>query len=67
MCLPLVKINKYFVAMRGNNDIGGSKKALELLSSEIFDIDSFKLPIVKKFIHKRSRCNIKQTVVGNFY
>ena len=45
MCLPLVKINKYFVAMRGNNDIGGSKKALELLSSEIFDIDSFKLPI----------------------
>lgn len=47
--MPLVKINKYFVAMKSHaeEEIENSKRALEILNSKIEDIVIFDLPIEK--------------------
>ena len=45
MCIPLLNVGGYFVAMRGNNDIEKSSKALALLHSELLKIENFNLPI----------------------
>lgn len=46
-CIPLIKQNKYFVAMKGNisREIFLSEKALKKLNCEIKDVVEFKLPI----------------------
>lgn len=46
-CIPLVKENGYFVAMKGNalEEINDSTNALKLLNSHIEEIKEFKLPI----------------------
>jgi len=45
--IPMVKINKYFIAMKANIDteIEESSNALEKLDSKIIKIDRFQLPI----------------------
>lgn len=45
--IPMVKINKYFIAMKANIDteIEESRNALEKLDSKIIKIDRFQLPI----------------------
>lgn len=45
--IPMVKINKYFIAMKANIDteIEKSRNALEKLDSKIIKIDRFQLPI----------------------
>lgn len=42
-CIPLTKINGYFIAMKGKNE--EAKNALKELSSEIIETNSFLLPI----------------------
>lgn len=44
-CIPLVKIQKYFVAMRGNDDTLESSRALNVLGANILDVKTFNLPI----------------------
>ena len=45
--IPMVKINKYFIAMKANieTEIEESTNALEQLDSKIIQIEQFKLPI----------------------
>lgn len=43
--IPLVKKDKYFIAMRGTDDTLNSLKALELLGSKKIKSEKFKLPI----------------------
>lgn len=45
--IPMVKINKYFIAMKANieTEIEESNDALEKLDSKIIQIEKFKLPI----------------------
>ncbi|MBR3198749.1 MAG: 16S rRNA (guanine(527)-N(7))-methyltransferase RsmG [Bacilli bacterium] len=43
--IPLVKNNKYFVAMRGNDDTKDGDKALKILSCLKIKTENFKLPI----------------------
>ena len=47
LCLPLTKINGYFIALKGSdeNEIEEAKYAIKLLGGEIEKIDNFKLPI----------------------
>lgn len=47
--IPMVKINKYFIAMKANIDeeLEESNNALKLLNSKIIQIKKFKLPIEK--------------------
>ncbi|MBR4350796.1 MAG: 16S rRNA (guanine(527)-N(7))-methyltransferase RsmG [Bacilli bacterium] len=47
ICLPMVKVNGYFVAMKGNaeDEVKSSMKAIELLESRLEDVISFNLPI----------------------
>ena len=47
--MPLVKLNKYFVAMKSHaeEEIENSKHALEILNSKIEDVVIFDLPIEK--------------------
>ena len=46
LCIPLVKVNGYFIPMKANIDeeINISKNSLNILNSKIEDIISFKLP-----------------------
>lgn len=46
-CLPLVKVNKYFIPMKANinNEIEESNRALNLLGGKIEKIIEFKLPV----------------------
>ena len=45
--IPMVKINKYFVAMKANinEELEESKNSLKILNSKIIQIEKFKLPI----------------------
>lgn len=45
--IPMVKVNKYFIAMKGNinEEIEESKNAIKILNSEIKEKIEFKLPI----------------------
>ena len=43
--IPLVKINGYFIAMKGKNEEDNAINALKVLSSKIENVDSFLLPI----------------------
>lgn len=45
--IPMIKINKYFIAMKANieSEIEESTTALEKLDSKIIEIEKFKLPI----------------------
>lgn len=45
--IPMVKINKYFIAMKGNinEELEESKNAIKILNSQIEDVIEFKLPI----------------------
>lgn len=43
--IPLVKVNGYFVAMKGKNESEDASNALKVLSSKIEVIDNFLLPI----------------------
>ena len=43
--IPLVKVNGYFVAMKGKNELEDASNALKVLSSKIEVIDNFLLPI----------------------
>ena len=65
-CMPLVKINKYFIPMKAkiNNEIEESKKALNLLGGKIEKIIEFKLPIENSnrtliLIKKLEKTNMK--------
>lgn len=42
--IPLVKVSKYFIALKGNEE-GNNTKALEVLKSQIVKIDKFLLPV----------------------
>lgn len=44
-CIPLVRVNGYFIAMKGKMEEEDSKNALKLLSSKIELVDNFLLPI----------------------
>lgn len=46
LCLPLVKINGYFIPLKANveDEINASKNILNILNGEIEDIEEFKLP-----------------------
>jgi 16S rRNA (guanine527-N7)-methyltransferase len=58
-CIPLVKINKYFIPMKGNisQEIDGSLEALKVLNSTIIDSQEFLLP---KEDSKRTIIRIKK-------
>ena len=43
-CIPLVKMNSYFISMRGIDDTEDGKNALKLLDSSIVNKISFRLP-----------------------
>lgn len=45
--IPMIKINKYFIAMKANieEELEESNNALKLLNSKIIQIEKFKLPI----------------------
>lgn len=47
LCLPMVKINSYFIPMKANisDEIEESKSSLNKLNSKIDDIIEFKLPV----------------------
>lgn len=42
--MPIVKKNKYFVAMKGHDDTEVSPNCLNVLSSKVLKVDSFELP-----------------------
>ena len=46
-CIPMVKINKYFIAMKANinEELEESQNAIEKLKAKVVKIDSFKLPV----------------------
>ena len=45
--IPMIKVNKYFIAMKANIDseLEESNSALNKLNAQIIDIDKFKLPV----------------------
>ena len=47
LCIPFVKKNGYFIAMKGNvaEELENAKNAIEFLGGKIDQIDSFSLPI----------------------
>ena len=47
LCIPIVKINGYFIPLKANIDeeIKESEKSLKILNSNLENIISFKLPI----------------------
>ena len=47
ICLPLVKVNGYFIPMKGNLDeeLKQAEKSIELLNSKIEEVITFNLPI----------------------
>lgn len=44
-CIPMVKKNKYFVAMKGHEDINLYENSLKILDSRIVNVNEFLLPI----------------------
>lgn len=44
-CIPMVKKNKYFVAMKGHEDINLYEHSLKILDSKIVNVNEFLLPI----------------------
>ncbi len=58
--LPLVKPGKYFIALKGNEDISLAKNALKILNSEVIKEDKFTLPI-----ENSNRTIIKIKRLGN--
>lgn len=62
--IPLVKVNKFFIAMKANisQEIEESKRALEKLNSTIDDINEFLLPIENS---SRSLIKIKKNNLTN--
>ena len=46
LCLPLVKINGYFIALKGSNqdELEDSKNAIKILGGQIEDTINFELP-----------------------
>lgn len=58
--LPLVKVNKYFIAMKGNEDITQSKNALEILKGKIVKKCEFLLPIENS---QRTIIEIEKTAI----
>ena len=63
-CLPITKINGYFIAMKGNclEEITNSKKALIKLSSHIEETNIFNLPIENS---NRTIIKIKKDAITN--
>lgn len=75
-CFPLIKVNKFFIAMKGNisQEINNSENALKCLDAEIVAIEEFLLPVeeshrtllkIKKNkktnnIYPRKYCDIKK-------
>jgi len=58
--IPLVKNSKYFIALKGTEDINESKNALKILNCKILQEDKFLLPI-----EKSNRTIIKVQKLGN--
>ena len=58
--MPIVKINKYFIAMRGNDDSEVGVNALKILNSKIVKKECFSLPF-----ENSSRCIILIQKSGN--
>lgn len=58
--IPLVKVSKYFIALKGNEDINESKNALKVLNCKLLDISKFLLPI-----EESNRSIIKIEKLGN--
>ena len=48
-CMPLVKVNKYFVAMKGKEDISCSYNAMKKLECQISKLKTLKLPCENSF------------------
>lgn len=42
--MPLVKMNKYFIAMKGNECLNDSENALDIMGGKIINCDEFYLP-----------------------
>ena len=42
--MPLVKMNKYFIAMKGNENLNDSKNALAVMGCKVIKCDEFYLP-----------------------
>ncbi len=58
--IPLVKNSKYFIALKGTEDINESKNALKVLNSKIVQKEKFLLPI-----ENSNRTIIKVQKLGN--
>ena len=58
--IPLVKNSKYFIALKGTEDINESKNALKILNCKILQEEKFLLPI-----EKSNRTIIKVQKLGN--
>ncbi len=43
-CVPIIKTGKYFVAMRGVNDVSSGVNAMKVLNCNVVKIDEFTLP-----------------------
>ena len=63
-CIPITKVNGYFIAMKGNcfEEINNSKNALDKLNCHIEECNSFNLPIENS---NRTIIKIKKDVVTN--
>ena len=62
--IPLVKINKYFIAMRGIDDTQNDERVLNILNCSKIKVENFKLPIEDSFrtiilIQKNSKTSKK--------
>lgn len=44
-CISMVKCNKYFIVLKGDENILDSKKTIDILNSEVIDICKFELLI----------------------
>lgn len=64
LCIPAVKVNGYFIAMKANieNEVNESKNILKELDSNIEDIISFNLPIENSV---RNLVKIKKNKITN--
>ena len=62
LCLPLVKLNGYFIPLKGSNEeeINNSKKAIKILGGNIEKIEKFTLPYEESI---RNIIKIKKTKI----
>lgn len=58
--IPLVKKNKYFIALKGNEEVSESKNALKVLNCKVVDENKFLLPL-----ENSNRTIIKIQKLGN--